>query len=64
MASDRRAYVRHEWVSALIVVASAAAILPGLTAAGGTLFVAAYRLRSQSIGFSIWYTMPSASTTS
>lgn len=35
LASDRRAYVRCEWANGLIVVASAAAVVPALAAVGG-----------------------------
>lgn len=34
LASDRRSYVRHEWVAALIVISSAVAVLPRLATLG------------------------------
>jgi voltage-gated potassium channel len=34
LARDRRAYVRHEWLSLIVVIGQAVALLPGLAAVG------------------------------
>lgn len=43
LASDRRAYIRHEWTSALIVVAQVFALLPSLEVFGFLRFARAIR---------------------